>query len=145
MFRRYISLLLLLGIFASQVASIPHAHSVAGAGEHDDRSHVHLAWFCHGHEHSGVDYDRSKTAPGRSIEHDGDHDADAIYLAMNPVPGRAFGRELTAAKVAPFGPLPIAVPSGLPFGDLPAVTWCKSLPLRAPDCALYLALRALRI
>lgn len=146
MVRRSISLLLLLGVVANQLASIPHGHDTHGANEHDARPHVHLAWFWHGHDHADHRHEHSgPQACGGSVRHDNDHDADAIYLAISFGLTRAAANDFGAVRIAPIAALSVALPSCLPFGDRSTAAWAELHPLRAPDCALYLALRALRI
>lgn len=101
MLRRVLSLLVIAGLLAGQLAAVPHAHAGLTAEqqrEHDANPHVHChASHHHGHDHAccdhGHQHGRSKREPGQPLP-DGfnnlEHDASAVDVA-----------EL--AKVAPFG------------------------------------------
>jgi hypothetical protein len=94
MLRRGLSIVLILGYVASQLAAVPHAHSGDPFHQnHASAPHVHLSWFGdthHAHRHNRHDHGdhqpagRSETAlPFSSgvVQSAGhDHDADAIYL-----------------------------------------------------------------
>jgi len=143
MLRRCISLLLVIGFIAGQLAPVPHAHGAGDAAVHDARPHVHLAWFCHDHEHEQHDHGH-QTAPPRSLYPGCDHDSDAVYFDSNPIPNRIAGPDLAKVTSEPIAPLYLAVSTCTPT-DRPSAMWAHTPSLRAPDCALYLTLRALRI
>ena len=109
MFRRCLSLLVIAGFLASQMALVPHAHGIVSANEqqkHDATPHIHCGWFgssdhghCHAHgdrchgKHSHSDsgeqaVEVSQTAAGDEANPDlcieqshSDHDADAVFLS----------------------------------------------------------------
>lgn len=103
MFRRCISILVIIGLCASQLAVVPHAHAGITAEQqqkHDATPHFHCNWFGHdhhGHDHSHGDRGHkhehpSKPAKGSTDKPlpDGvasvDHDANAVYV---PTPANA--------------------------------------------------------
>jgi hypothetical protein len=112
MLRHFISLLAILGLFASQLAALPHAHAGMSPDEqqkHDATPHFHCRWLehdHHGHRH-GHDHHRHGHSHGDHSHHPeqpspspnpstlpegrNEHDATAVYC-----PGSA-----TAASVAP--------------------------------------------
>jgi len=146
MFRRCISILLLLGFVASQLAAVPHAHAGRSDAGHDAHPHVHLAWFCHDHhgerEH---DHDSHESTPGRSIGTDREHDCDAVYLSRNPLRNQSVETAVSDMRSTAVATLPVAVPSSFLLSEQPSPVAADALPSRAPNCALYLTLRALRI
>lgn len=69
MFRGCISLVVIAGLFASQMAAVPHAHGGSSAEdrhEHDARPHFHCKWFSAGHcvhKHGGKERSHGTPAP----------------------------------------------------------------------------------
>lgn len=98
MFQPSISLLVLVGLFASQLASIPHAHGLGTTDqerEHASRPHFHLAGTGHSHDHKHCQHSHSHSKspqqrPAKSNEPvvadrctDCDHDVDAVFAPSN--------------------------------------------------------------
>ncbi len=89
MFRRGMSILVLLGFFANQLAMIPHTHG-GDWPEHESQPHIHLAAaghshshdhdHQHGHRHHG-DLDTAAEQPQDAMEPLGEHDANALYFS----------------------------------------------------------------
>lgn len=156
MFRRIVAIFVIVGFIASQWLALPHAHgATAHASEHSHSTapHIHLSWFCeghpheHGHPHGNCDHehDESGTAPASSFVDGLDHDADAFYLSSETShPGsnnRDSHSSLDVTKVL----LAVATISDN-AAELGLVTYRQYPPeFRAPNCALYLQLRTLRI
>ena len=163
MFRRIVATFVIVGFLAGQWAAVPHAH--AGASQaprhaHSTTPHVHLSWFCGdcpGHEHSHCGHDHgdcthehheSSPVPSVSFGSGNDHDADALYLPTGtPSAGSSdrgnagsFKSRVTKAWLAAFVILNCSV------ADLGQVNFRRHPPeTRAPNCALYLVQRTLRI
>src|SRR5882724_3954977 len=81
MFRSLVSIAVLLGFVAGQLAALPHAHAFASLAEqrqHDARPHVHVG-HSHGHEH---DHHHDSPSGEQEVPNDRSdgHDADALYL-----------------------------------------------------------------
>jgi hypothetical protein len=164
MFRRHITISLIIAHFASQLAAMPHAHGVGEnlPSDHDARPHFHLSWFgnaghSHGHEqahshdgghshhqHGGVDLGGSQ--PGSSALANGplDHDHDAIYLSSETAATRLVRCDGSADNrfVTPLLAVAADIESTATLlwnsGGL-VLGRCRSNP------PLYLTLRALRI
>lgn len=108
MFRRCVSLLVIAGFLASQLAAVPHAHGGAspeGRREHDAAPHFHWAWLSHAahhhdHSHSPSGHEHSHSGPQSRDQNDSKgssgepigppqitglpgagHDADAIFVS----------------------------------------------------------------
>ena len=149
MFRRCVSLLVLLGFIAGQLATVPHAHGAnchSGGHEHDSRLHFHLGGHDHPHRHDQGG--RHGAVPGESFPVPGgstgkqDHDADAIYLADGAAIALAAGHE-SAGGAATFV-----------SAEVPGKVWQfdggAAAPFHPPDSLpavgkLFLTLRTLRI
>lgn len=168
MFRRCISLLVIMGLFASQLAAIPHAHAGNSAEEqqkHDATPHFHSEWFRSGHDHGHSHDGHSHSHDGQHAEKntpqpagdsedqplsDGlngtDHDANAVF-----VPLHAGAPSTTSQNVSKAAASQIAATAVLTevFGDAwPSVS--STPPLHPPDAVqdgsdIYLTLRNLRI
>jgi len=93
MLRRVVSIFVMLGYLAGQLAAVPHAHVGDGDHDHDARGpHFHLAWFGeyrHArhllHEHQDHDSDLmvvdSDNCAIRVFQSAADHhDGDAVYV-----------------------------------------------------------------
>jgi hypothetical protein len=161
MFRRCVSFLVIVGLLASQLAAIPHAHGAMSAEEqqkHDTTPHVHFfahGKHCHSHSHahghchchqSDKAQPASKSPNPRQPTRDGfDHDQTAIYLGA--------AEQLTLASNST-SMVPVAI------ADLPSTVDATiygfegasvlSLPWHPPDevaddSQAYLTLRTLRI
>ena len=162
MYRRLISSCVLAGFVIAQWAAMPHGHAL-GSQLPDDHAaipHVHLAGIGvsshkheHGHEHatSHAHHHDAARADRQGMSHDcrlsdiGEHDEDAVYLptsgSIATTSGADQSKQLTAHALLIFV-------DGTPSFD--AIVACHVASLRppaesAPGCALYLALRALRI
>lgn len=160
MFRRCISTFVIVGLFASQWAAIPHAHGGMEHGSgHSSTPHLHLSWFradrvAHEHSHGGHDHGHShhkhpdtSPAPSDSLADGSDHDADALYLsAGTPSSGSSdrgsssFKSQVTQTLATVF-----AISAGNAAYSA-QVNFRQHPPeARARDCALFLELRTLRI
>jgi hypothetical protein len=157
MLRRSLSMLVMLGYLAGQLAAVPHAHADDPAHEHQlALPHIHLAdlgGVAHGHKH-GHGHVHRHEAPASQREgashHDrlqgsGDHDEDAIYL---PTP--AYGSAISGADQVKV----LATPAFLHFvantsflGALAADHAALHRPPceQASACTFCLSMRALRI
>jgi hypothetical protein len=153
MFRRGVSLIVMLGFVTGQLGALPHAHGEIGEPfDHNCRPHVHVSWFvhvgqCHDsgrtHHHQADGTHSHLPACETTTEHDG-HDSDAIYLSND------IRISLPIKSVASFDSLQVG--STLVVAAVPtpmAISECLA-DAYAPDkccagCPLYLALRALRI
>jgi hypothetical protein len=142
MFRSCVSLLVLFGFTANQWAAIPHAHAGSQPTGHDATPHIHL----HTHSHGGHTHSHRQHRPvGSSIEGTDNHDADAIYLpTLTPPTVRGGDGWLALEFVTAMVPNSVAANSigtGVGQSNLGPIP----LEMCAPNCALYLTLRALRI
>ena len=150
MSKRVISILTLAGYIAT-LAAVPH-----GAGndtQHASRAHFHLTWLEHSghadaceHVHSHAHHlpDGDSTLPvARSVHQD--HDSDAIYLPSGigafVTPTNLNAACDTVQASAPFAPIHAALCIKPP----PSIGSSPPSHDSAPNCALYLILRALRI
>jgi hypothetical protein len=163
MFRRSVSFLAIVSLFASQLAAIPHAHGATSPEEqrkHDETPHFHWFGYCqhcqshshprgkHDHHHHDTSSKHGKS-DGQAPLPDGnsvDHAADAIYLGGGT--NCTFG---SSTQVSSTQILLIALQSPV------ATSICgieakvvRGLPWRPPDQVLddsetYLTLRTLRI
>ena len=92
MFRRCLFLLVIWGLVASNLASIPHAHARMSTEEqhqHDTTPHVHPSWLGHHHggrAHSHSDHRHQHAAPEQPTQQPpstplpcGVHDADGHH------------------------------------------------------------------
>ena len=168
MFRRCVSLLVIAGFLASQLAAIPHAHGNASAEEqreHDAKPHCHFGHTHHDHGHSHSGHNHPHELPGQDQEEGSrplsggtdtelletgllatDHDANAIFL-----PGRAWTASTTSQKDHAQSVWQISALTANPvnLGNVPS--FAKSAPRwHPPDEVLdasgsYLILRNLRI
>jgi hypothetical protein len=148
MFRSLVTIAVLLGFVASQLAAVPHAHTFASSAEqrqHDARPHVHLGHsHAHGHSHHNDAHDDEPVVPDRGSS----HDADAIDLPLTNVPATGSVAVAKAGQDhrAHSGQWVSALLSCV-FHDRPIV---GCVPWHPPDtgaasCALFLKLRNLRI
>jgi hypothetical protein len=127
---RLVTTLLTLAYFVGQLAAPHHAHGSSrenAPSNHDARPHFHLSCMTHG------DHD-----------HKHDHESDAIYLAN--------GADLSLPIKSVAAPVCLTLVSNLAIETIaaPPVSFHASTKANSPDkcspsCALYLALRALRI
>lgn len=167
MFRRCVSLLVIAGFIASQLAAIPHAHGAASAEqqrEHDATPHFHWGWLGHadddhghsnsghGHSHPGQEISGGSEPPSDGSEgqplgtglSSSDHDADAFFIPKQAASASSAKNQLVSAwQFAALAPPPDWI------GDLQA---SEQLSVRwhPPDEVLdgsdrYLTLRNLRI
>ena len=89
MFRKGVSIVVLLGFVAGQVAAMPHAHGDCTLrDDHDSRPHAHTlcvgeAGHRHAHHHDVADTRMTHSHPpvSQAIGEQDDHDSDAVYLA----------------------------------------------------------------
>lgn len=149
MFRRIVSILVLLGFIAGQSAVMPHAHGGLEPVGHDATPHIHLSLHhshshCHGsHKHSHHSHQPSPA--GQLCKAVVDHDADAIYLpTVTPFVERGSD-ELSGLQIQ-FALLLTSVAIDLSAADAQQASFGHHpQDICAPNCALYLQLRALRI
>jgi len=159
MLRRCISLLVIIGLFANQLASVPHAHAGISAEEqqkHDATPHFHWTWRSHHHDEGGHSrdghshhHDRPSEPAKEPTLPDGQngvgHDATAVYcpgsVAAAPVVQQQvlYLSLLSAVGTLSLCPPPAELGRGAGFGQG-----------RPPDKVLdgsniYLKLRNLRI
>lgn len=121
MLHRCISLLVILGLFAGQLAAVPHAHaelSTEDRQEHDATPHIHCHWpghdhhghYDHGHGHSNGDQPRHHFGgvgpadrPADRSPQDGvsefDHGASMICVPVT-MTAVAAGRQVAQASTA---------------------------------------------
>ncbi len=166
MFRRCVSVLLIAGFLASQLAVIPHAHRAASAAErqrHNATPHFHCEWFGHaghnhghshpghGHSHPGPQHEGTKPASDNSGGQPlgtglsgVDHDTDAIFLpSQAAVVSNVKVQVVAAWELALLARIPDWL-SDLQASPGPLIQW------HPPDAVLddsdsYLTLRNLRI
>jgi len=136
---------------------MPHGHARGTVlpNDHSSSPHIHLAGdLAHDHEHShGTGQVHHHEAPPVErkfvLDEFGfsgitDHEVDAIYLpatvSITATAGAAQSKLLSTPAMLHFVP-------GAPFSDALGACHTASRPPdeHAPGCALYLALRALRI
>lgn len=160
MFRRIVAIFVTVGFISGQWLAVPHAHGEAtqdSGHRHSTSPHVHLSWFSadstahehahHGHDHGDCQHGPKETRrPAVAAVVGTNHDADALYVSVSDsILGSAAGDgylSLTMAKALPaLALIPVGGDSPLGFGS------CRQeMPeFRAPNCALYLQLRTLRI
>jgi hypothetical protein len=171
MIRRGITTFVLLGYLAGQLAMAPHAH--AGGAGHDESTwqpHVHLSKSggdgpcrhhhgnCHhGHDHHHAhddhcleecDHGQSETAPiGKTLNTSSNHDADAVYIAsFEQTAPRNEQSILARLGAASEQAALVSAIDRIEVPPLAGTTVVQSVTgASAPRCALYLALRTLRI
>jgi hypothetical protein len=148
MFRSLVSIAVLVGFIAGQLAAMPHAHAFATVAEqhrHDSRPHVHLGHsHGHGHRHQCDSHDNEPVVPDGGST----HDADATYLppthlpATIPVSVEKAGQDHRAQIghwVSTFFSCALQIKPSIGHA-------CWHPPdADAPSCALFLKLRTLRI
>jgi hypothetical protein len=162
MFRRCISLLVIVGLFASQLAAVPHAHvgiSLEELQKHDATPHFHCSWLCHddhGHDHSHGGHSHQHESPLKPVKQSADeplpdgvavlnHNANAVY-APTHASAVAAGKQ----QDIPTSSLVLAAVCASQ-AYIPAIDWDKvSRHGHPPDAVLdgsdtYLTLRNLRI
>jgi len=163
MFRRLLAIFVVIGFSTSQWAALPHAHGpMSQAAEHNHAAtpHLHLSWLhedahAHRHSHGGhyhIHRDHRHSEPGQipvSLLMNGDdHDADAVYLPTGaPSVASADRASAISFKLQLTQALPILFAiSDLATADSGQDKFQRYSPdARAPNCALYLQLRTLRI
>jgi hypothetical protein len=156
--RRCITTVLILAYLAAQLAGLPHVHAADGASHSSDHSrpHVHVSWsdheqpghdHVHNHHHHGRADDHDEHShgqhpePSSRHEHKHDHDNDAVYLPDGAgSPSVVKESDTCVAAMTPFAICEYVAaayadnsPDDLFLGE------CSF------GCALYLALRALRL
>ena len=161
MFRRFLTIFVIVGFLAGQWAAVPHAH--AGASQapghvHSAAPHLHLSWFFadghphehshSGHDHGDCDHHEPIPVPTNSWGDGENHDADAFYLptgtplAGSSDRGRVASWEWQATQALPA----VFAISDSRAADRGQVNFRRYPPeTRARQCALYLELRTLRI
>ncbi len=162
MYRRLISGCVLAGFVVAQWAAMPHGHAPGTQlpPNHSARPHVHLAsvensphkhehGHTHGsgrgHHHESPTGDCDKSPDECGVGSTADHDEDAVYLptvvSITATGGTHQCKLLTAPAILHFV-------NGASFTSGPSACQFASLQLsdeHAPGCALWLALRTLRI
>src|SRR5262245_28768494 len=148
MFRSLVTIAVLMGFVAGQLAAMPHAHSFASLTEqrqHDARPHVHFGHsHTHGHGHHHDAHDDEPAVPDRGSS----HDTDAIFLPPTYLPATGSVAVAKAGQDhrAQIGHWVVTL-LACAFQDRPIV---GSVPWHPPDagaasCALFLKLRNIRI
>ena len=150
MFRCGLSILVLLGFFANQLAMIPHNHAVDWPG-HGTRPHIHLASSSHSHSH-GHDHHHGHShhggskkpveQPQDSMEPLAEHDANALYVPG----GEIHGVSASSLKCAKQTHSQQSLVSGAEFLDHVAASFWQPPPNDPHrSCPTFLRLRNLRI
>ncbi len=165
MYRRITSSCVLAGFIIAQWAAIPHAHAQGSSLDHDSTPHIHLdaggSSHSHSHSHKQKHGYRTKAAHDHchatptarhtaSMRNCGvgsvpDHDSDAVYLP-SPTP------ITTTSGVDHSKSIPTSIVLHTYDNSIFSNTYTENLVASlhpshdyAPSCALYLALRTLRI
>lgn len=161
MFRRCLSVLLIVSYAAGQLAATPHMHAQTPAG-HGGQPHFHAGWLdClfaedrhsadhHSHAHGhGAEHEHSHgqnhtPTPQPESSDGGEHDSDCVYLPV------VIASSLTSAiqQSLPAGELAQSDGSLFQSPDLEQLRSRRALgPLILPGegCPLFLKLRTLRI
>jgi hypothetical protein len=160
MLRRVVSIFVMLGYLAGQLAAVPHAHAGDGDHDHDAREpHFHLAWFGEyrharylQHEYQDhdsdvmvVDSDNCAIRVFQSAAND--HDGDAVFVPSVLTAGTTLNGSI-------IGVLSWQGPSNwhcsVTLIDASAEPTSPETLLRPPNspgqcCALFLKLQSLRI
>jgi len=160
MFRRIVSIVVVLGLLAGNLAAVPHAHSGMTAAEHeahDATPHFHLPTACgglsghshgpgHAHQHFHGDRTPSASANVPVIASLAaiDHDSNAIYTPDS------VGRNSNVDTAAAVPSRLLASPSfeWAISGDAAHASRWQKAPQeesRGDTAPLYLVLRTLRI
>jgi hypothetical protein len=166
MFRGCVSLLVLVGFIASQLAVMPHAHGAASAEEqrnHDATPHFHWNSLSHSHSHSGHNHahphhtsakprsktsvdstsDDSTTRLAGADQYYAEHDADAIFVNAHAVYGSGSPDRAASVSQVAILALPCVGSATSPIAT-PTLRWHPpDIVLDASDS--YLTLRNLRI
>ncbi len=154
MFQRVLAFLLLLGYFAGQLATMPHAH-VAGDAEHHNQAHLHSSWFypwsqtsscCHSHQGDHAHHSHQGDCESHvQIDSPGkEHSHDCIVLPQ-PVHAAAPSQDIsTTEELGPFASLCILV-TDLMEHVQPVESHAVAATAVASSSPLYLLLRTLRI
>jgi hypothetical protein len=154
---RAITILVLLGYLAGQMAAMPHAHATAHA-DHPWQPHVHLSVDDAAHVHHSHDgrhhHDDGRhdddidppNANGALVAAE-DHDADAVYVSAVV---QATSRSGVDSGIHAKCLSPQATPADVCIAALEWVSKALALSdcasgIIEPHCALYLSLRTLRI
>ncbi len=163
MFSRCISIFVIVGFVASQLAAVPHLHSwssFADQQQHDATPHLHLDWLgfsdhSHEHSHGGQTHSHchikhSHAAPvedhndSACVSDSGDHDASAVAVSVPEgmpssgsyqLPGKATSQLLAAA---------IPLDGSIELNGLRPIRWHPP-DLAWSDAHLYIFLRNLRL
>jgi len=157
MYRRIISSCVLAGFLVAQWAAIPHAHAEGNPLDHDTAPHAHFSavgGLTHDHDHQHGTHDhchatpiaaRDSISPDSGASSVPDHDLDAVYLPSTGSITATCGVE--HGKLAATPVVFHAFDSVLFFGTLNDTLVAAACPSSnyASSCALYLALRTLRI
>lgn len=117
MFQRCVAIAVLLGMFAAQLARVPHAHAETSPGqqrEHDSHPHIHVGSHGHAHDHHehaphpdshhhGVNRESVPPSGGESpsvqVAGSGpNHDNDAVYLPASPTVS-SWGERVTGPAI----------------------------------------------
>lgn len=165
MFRRSVSVLVIAGFLANQLAVIPHAHGAASTDEqqkHNATPHLHCEWHDHavydhadhdhGHSHSGNGHkgnakpsSNDSEGPSLAIGLCGvDHDIDVIMVSIQATTAsRSQNQVVSEWQFAALAPLPTCL------GEFQS-SFGQSTRWVSPDKVLdgsdiYLTLRNLRI
>ena len=143
MMRRSISILVLAGFVASQLAVFPHAHPTADH-ERDSRPHVHLTGHAHSHAHPHTHRHQAghDTKVSAGVVAAEQHDSDAAYLPNSgPARSGAASSLLHMLVTLSNEACTISIPTQI-GGRAGTIPCPDSLP---DDGPLFLNLRTLRI
>jgi hypothetical protein len=149
----------IVGLFASQLASVPHAHAGISAEEqqkHDATPHFHCTWLSHahhehGHSHDGHSHhhDRPAEPAERTTLPDGlngvGHDATAVYCPGRVLAASVVQQDSLLSLLSDLGTLALSQPPAelRPCGGM---FGRRRPPDEAVDGSnIYLKLRNLRI
>jgi hypothetical protein len=162
MFRRVVSTLVVLGLFASHLAVVPHVHAgmqPTARQEHDATPHFHLPFgggihaghshdhhHTHAHSHVGGSHHASDCAPIWSGAGGSDHDADAVYLPETFGAPAITNVDNIAAASSHFSPLhTLAIWLSHSGANANTAPHWHPPELMGDAAPLYLTLRTLRI
>ena len=147
MFQRVVSILVLIGFIAGQLAAVPHAHcgySPAEQREHDARPHVHVGSHSHDHSHSHSHASGSKSPDSPDYppaREEVEHDADAVSLPSGVFTACSREDQRTLTSSYPIIAADVAAQLPLPAALAPA----DPPDVRSPGAKVFLKLRNLRI